>query len=476
MKTAHNVKLLNGSKQEVSYIGVETVTMPGTDGQDKVFTAGIPIDAMDISPDFSGGDMPFEAPEGYVVRSATIKKPEGAEQVIAKGQTLAGISGAYVTPGTAKEIEPDFSGGDQIVTAEGDERWSEVTVKKPEGLVPENILNGVDVAGVIGSLSAITAQAIAERSVSGSLYDESVQFVGSHAFANCSGLEAVSFPLCSSVGSHAFANCSSLKEVSIPLCSSVDANTFANCSSLKEVSIPDTMSLHESTFSGCSALNTVTIGCNSNFYTYAPYGVFCNCTSLRNINFMYSGSSVDGKFAFNNPDGSNQFQFANCSSLESIYIIGKGTGGTDALAATIPGYAFTECIRLSDVRFTGQLGAYRMEQSEISKCFDVGAYAFQSCGNLSYLSLSISGLTGIGIGSYAFAYCSKLQDLWLNFGSFTSSGSAWAWLGDSAFYGTPIASSGLTGKFGSIHITKNAYAYLRIASGWRAYSARMVSY
>lgn len=109
MKTAHDVKLLNGSKQEVSYTGVETVTMPGTDGQDKVFTAGAPIDAMDISPDFSGGDMPLEAPEGYVVRGATIKKPEGAEQVIAKGQTLAGIAGEYVTNGTSKEIEPYFN-------------------------------------------------------------------------------------------------------------------------------------------------------------------------------------------------------------------------------------------------------------------------------------------------------------------------------------------------------------------------------
>ena len=151
MKTAHNVKLLNGSKQEVSYTGVETVTMPGTDGQDKVFTAGAPIDAMDISPDFSGGDMPLEAPEGYVVRSATIKKPEGAEQVIAKGETLAGISGAYVTPGTAREITPDFSGGDQTVAAEGDERWTEVTVKKPEGLVAENITKGVEIAGVSGA-------------------------------------------------------------------------------------------------------------------------------------------------------------------------------------------------------------------------------------------------------------------------------------------------------------------------------------
>lgn len=354
-------------------------------------------------------------------------------------------------------VDLNFSDGDtQEVTPSDGAVLDGVTISKPDALVSDNIASGVEIAGVVGSLSAITVKAIAERSVSGNLYDESVQFVDTYAFANCIGLEEVSFPMCSSVGTYAFAQCKGLKSVSIPRVSSA----------------------FNYVFNGCNALETATIGCNSNFYTVAYPYAFNGCTSLRNINFMYSGSSVDGKFAFNNQSGNNQFQFANCSSLESIHIIGKGTniGGTDAIATTIPGYAFSGCTLLSDIKFTGKLGAFRTQQSNISHYYEIGAYAFNSCGNLSYLSLSFSGGAGIGIGSYAFAYCSKLQDLWLNFESFPSSGSTWAWLGASAFYGTPIASSGLTGKFGSIHITKNAYSYLRIASGWAAYAARMVSY
>ena len=447
MKTAHDVKLLNGSKQEVSYTGVETVTMPGTDGQDKIFTAGTPIDALDIQPDFSGGDMPLESPEGYVVRSATIKKPEGAEQVIANGETLAGITGEYVTPGTVKEITPDFSGGDQIVTAGGDERWSSVTVKKPEGLVPDNIASGVEIAGVVGSLSAITVKAIAERSVSGNLYDESVQFVGAYAFANCIVLEEVSFPMCSSVGSHA----------------------FARCSGLIEASIPGTVSVSTYTFSGCTGLSTVTIGCNSNFYTSITDGAFNMCSSLSEIKFMFSGSYVDGYFT-----GITSYAFSGCHSLERIRIYGKSVTGANNF--DIGAYAFNRCSALSSCIISGYVGCFDLNANSNRTEWDIGGYAFSGCSSLKSLSLVISGQAGFGVSEYAFCDCVNLTDLWLEFLPSAQSSSGYYALGSSAFYNTTIASSGLTGKFGSIHVTSNVYPYLRIASGWKAYSARMVSY
>lgn len=120
MKTKYNVKLLNGSKQEVTYEGVETVTLPDADSDGvKKFTAGEPLDDFTITPDFSGGDMPLEAPEGYVVRSATVIKPEGAEAKIAKGEALMGIEGEYVTPGTSKTVDLDFSeAGETVILAE----------------------------------------------------------------------------------------------------------------------------------------------------------------------------------------------------------------------------------------------------------------------------------------------------------------------------------------------------------------------
>lgn len=122
VKTQYNVKLLNGSKQEVTYEGVETVTLPDADSTGvKKFTAGEPLDNVTITPDFSDGDQPIEAPVGYVVRAGTVKKPEGAEAKIAKGETLMGMTGTYVTPGTSKTVELDFSesgGGETVILAE----------------------------------------------------------------------------------------------------------------------------------------------------------------------------------------------------------------------------------------------------------------------------------------------------------------------------------------------------------------------
>lgn len=51
-----------------------------------------------------------------------------------------------------KTISPDFSGGDVVVTPTEGKLLSEVTVQKPETLVPENIAKDVDIAGVVGTL------------------------------------------------------------------------------------------------------------------------------------------------------------------------------------------------------------------------------------------------------------------------------------------------------------------------------------
>lgn len=93
--------------------------------------------------------------DGKVISKVTIKKPESlVPENIRDGVEIGGVTGEYITPGTVKEIEPDFSEGDHIVTADGDERWNEVAVKMPETLIPENIAEGVDIAGIIGTLAA----------------------------------------------------------------------------------------------------------------------------------------------------------------------------------------------------------------------------------------------------------------------------------------------------------------------------------
>lgn len=95
MKTKYNVKLLDVNRQEVTYSGIETITLPDADSTGvKKFTAGDPLDNVPITPDFSGGDQTIDAPEGYVVRSAVVKKPDTLlPENIIKGVEVAGIIG-----------------------------------------------------------------------------------------------------------------------------------------------------------------------------------------------------------------------------------------------------------------------------------------------------------------------------------------------------------------------------------------------
>lgn len=51
----------------------------------------------------------------------------------------------------SKTVEPDFSAGDMAVDIPSGQLVSELTVKKPSALIPRNILEGIDIAGVIGT-------------------------------------------------------------------------------------------------------------------------------------------------------------------------------------------------------------------------------------------------------------------------------------------------------------------------------------
>ena len=77
------------------------------------FTYGETLDAVEIIPDFSAGDMQITVPEGYLVRSAVVKRPETlVPENIAKGVDIAGIIGTLVAGGNVK-----FSCGSFVANA-----------------------------------------------------------------------------------------------------------------------------------------------------------------------------------------------------------------------------------------------------------------------------------------------------------------------------------------------------------------------
>lgn len=126
------IVLKDRNGNDVAYYGIETVTFDTTtEGKQQVYTKGVAVDALEIVPDFSGGDMPITAPAGSLIKSAIIK-----------------------TPAEAKTLELAMDGGDMIVepSAAG-KLMSEVVIKKPDTLIPENIAEGVNIAGLVGTFA-----------------------------------------------------------------------------------------------------------------------------------------------------------------------------------------------------------------------------------------------------------------------------------------------------------------------------------
>lgn len=75
------------------------------------------IEGLDVPVDFSNGDQVIAAPDGYVVKSATIKKPDTLiPENIAKDIDIAGIVGSYAGSGVgAGCVTVTFMNGDEVI-------------------------------------------------------------------------------------------------------------------------------------------------------------------------------------------------------------------------------------------------------------------------------------------------------------------------------------------------------------------------
>lgn len=74
---------------------------------------------------------------------------------LANGVTIGGVTGTMETPESVEtEVALDFSGGDMEVTPEEGKTFSKVTIPTPDNLKPEHIAEGVDIAGIVGTLAA----------------------------------------------------------------------------------------------------------------------------------------------------------------------------------------------------------------------------------------------------------------------------------------------------------------------------------
>ena len=151
-----NIKVKGPDGEVLTFEGVERILMDSADGETTVpFSYGDTVENIPIALNLAEGNQQVVAEDGVLVKSAIILKPEDlASENIRYGRHIAGFDGTFI--GDTEEVTVDLSmaDGDQVIVPSSYGKvLSKVTVKKPEGLVPENIAKGIEIGGVVGEHS-----------------------------------------------------------------------------------------------------------------------------------------------------------------------------------------------------------------------------------------------------------------------------------------------------------------------------------
>lgn len=154
-----DIVLYDRSGQPVIYKDADTLKTDTTvEGETTIFTHGVVMNDVKIPLDFSsGGDQAISVPDGYLVREATIIKPEALKpENIKKDEVVAGVKGTLIGNMEEVTVDLDMAEGDQeIVPSTEDFLISKATIKKPDTLQGKNIVKDVVIGGVKGTHEGI---------------------------------------------------------------------------------------------------------------------------------------------------------------------------------------------------------------------------------------------------------------------------------------------------------------------------------
>ena len=210
---------------------------------------------------------------------------------------------------------------------------------------------GVQTVSIPVGVVEIGNMAFAQTALRNIALPNSVSYIGSDAFSNCTQLSSIVIPnSVTFIGNRAFYN-TKLSSVELPnSVTSVESNTFENCNSLVNITLPGSIvSIGNYAFSGCSKLPSIEI---PNSVTNIGTHAFSGCTLLSSVELPNSMTSIE------------DYTFMDCKSLANVHIPDGVT--------SIENYAFYGCTSLSSIDIPDNV-AY------------IG-YAFDGCSNLKHIN------------------------------------------------------------------------------------------
>ena len=212
------------------------------------------------------------------------------------------------------------------------------------------------------------------------IYYTSNDEIGAYAFCGCSGLTSLTLPsVVTSIGAYAFCSCSGLTSLTLPSgVTSIGEDAFRGCSGLTSLTLPSGVtSIGRYAFEGCSGLTSLTL---SSGVTSIGEDAFRGCSGLTSLT-LPSGVTSIGRYAFEGCSGLTSLTlssgvtsigedaFRGCSGLTSLTLPSGVT--------SIGRYAFEGCSGLTSLTLS-------------SGVTSIGYSAFSGCSGLKYIRCQIN--------------------------------------------------------------------------------------
>lgn len=426
-----DIKVKGFSGTDLVYQNVDKVYFRKSDDSGTVpFSYGDAVDNIPISLNFANGeDQTITAPDGTLVRSAVIEKPENlVEENIAEGAEICGVKGKH-------------KGGDHFITYMSEDGTETFLVKpvmhgdscgdivaldfiekpvKESTETAEYIFNGW-AASIGGEADDSLLTSVTEDKTVYAAF-ETVAITASGTFASGAAWrlnERGTFTVCGEGAIDTYAadtdrpwhnHIGNIKTLTIEDgVTGIGDRAFMNATALDNVNIPDSVtSIGSRVFRGCTALTSATV---PDGLTSIPVQMYYLCSNLSSITIPDSVISI-GDYALNGCGTTGGFSIYYEGDLAQWFQVSKGTswGSTadwytngEKIADTIIPDDVTE-IPTGAFKYCGSLQSVTIPDSVTT----IGASAFSQCASLASATIG-NGVTSIPSG--LFGWCPALTSI-----------------------------------------------------------------